>query len=155
MGSSGRFEEVSPRGGTVDLLVDNSRGAAFGDLDDDGGLDVIVTNLDGQPYLLRNIVPSRGHWVGLRVLERAGADAIGARVRFTVGSRSITRDVRTSYSYTAANDPRIHVGLGDDVTISGITVRWTDGETESFAGELDADVYHTLQRGNGQSTPGN
>ncbi len=153
MGSRGRFVEVMPRGGTKELLVGNSRGAAFGDLDNDGGMDVIVTNLNDRPYLLRNVVPNRGHWVGLRILERSGADAIGARLHFSVGSRTITRNVRTGYSYVAANDPRIHVGLGDAVSISDITVRWSDGRTESFDGEYAADVYHTLRRGEGRAIP--
>ncbi|MCH7546600.1 MAG: CRTAC1 family protein [Planctomycetes bacterium] len=157
MGNDGRFEEVTPRGGTAELLVDSSRGAAFGDLDNDGGMDVIVTNLNNRPYLLRNVVPSRGHWVGLRILERTGAAAIGARVRFSAGPRIkprvITRDVRTGYSYVAANDPRIHVGLGKATVISNLTVRWSDGQTESFVGEYPADTYHTLRRGEGRDIP--
>ena len=115
---------------------------------------MIVTNLDDRPYLLRNVVGNRGHWVGLRILERAGSDAIGALVHFSVGSRTITRNVRTGYSYVAANDPRIHVGLGDAEAISDITVRWSDGQTESYSGEYAADAYHTLRRGEGRAIPG-
>ena len=71
--TGGRFEEVSPRGGTAQPLIATSRAAAFGDLDNDGGIDIVVSNRDAAPYLLRNVAPNRGHWLALRVLERADA----------------------------------------------------------------------------------
>jgi hypothetical protein len=146
--TGGRFEEVSPRGGTAPLLVATSRAAAFGDLDNDGGIDIVVSNRDAAPYLLRNVAPNRGHWLSLRVLERSGRDAIGAVLSITAGPRTLRRDVRTGYSYLAANDPRVHVGLGDATKVESIMVRWADGAHERF-GPFDADRIVDIRRGSG------
>ena len=144
----GRFEEVEPRGGTAETLVDASRAAAFGDIDNDGGIDVLVVNRDGATYLLRNRAGSRGHWIMFRVLEARGSDAIGATITMTAGDRAIVRGVRTAYSYLAANDPRVHVGLGDAAGVTDLVVRWPDGTRERF-GDLPANAVHTLRRGEG------
>jgi len=145
---SGAFEEVTPRGGTVTPHIATSRAAAFGDLDNDGGLDIVVANRDGAPHLLRNIVPGRGHWLLLSVRDRQGRDAIGARLSVAVGGRTMRRDVRTGYSYLAANDPRVHVGLGDARSVESVTVTWRDGAQERF-GPFDVDRIIELQRGRG------
>ena len=150
--SGPRFQEVSPRGGTRSPLVATSRAAAFGDIDNDGGLDIVIVNRDSRAYLLHNIVRPRGHWIMLRVLEEHGRDALGAEVRMNVGSRSIRRDVRAAYSYLASNDPRVHVGLGRETVAGNVTVRWPDGSRESF-GDLPADRIAVLQRGAGTRQP--
>ena len=80
-----RFEEVTPRGGTRTLLVATSRAAAFGDIDNDGGIDIVVVNRDSRPFLLHNVVQVRGHWMMFRVLDEHGRDALGAEVTMTVG----------------------------------------------------------------------
>ena len=141
-----RFEEVKPRGGTARPLIATSRAAAFGDIDNDGGMDVVVVNRDGPPFLLHNVVRSRGHWIMMRVLDNHGRDALGAQVTMKVGTRTIRRDVRAAYSYLASNDPRVHVGLGQETTARDVTVRWPDGGTESF-GDLPADRITALRRG--------
>jgi len=143
--STGRFEEVRPRGGTADLLTASSRAAAFGDIDNDGGVDIVVVNRDHAPYLLRNVAPSRGHWVAFRVLEPSGRDSLGAEVTATVGARTITRSVRTAYSYLAGNDPRVHMGLGTAAEIANVRVRWPNGTIEEF-GDFSADQIVTLRR---------
>jgi hypothetical protein len=140
-----RFEEVTPRGGTTQRLIATSRAAAFGDIDNDGGVDVVVVNRDGHPYLLHNIVKARGHWLTLRVVDEHGRDAIGAQVTMKVGGRTIRRDVRAAYSYLASNDPRVHVGLGAETTAHEVTVRWPDGKAQSF-GDQSADRVTTARR---------
>jgi hypothetical protein len=147
--ASGGFEEISPRGGTAKPLVATSRAAAFGDLDNDGGIDIVVANRDAAPHLLRNVVSSRGHWLLVRVLERSGRDGLGAVLSIAAGTKTLRRDVRTGYSYLAANDPRVHVGLGDLKTIDSVTVRWVDGTREQF-GPFDADRIVELRRGSGR-----
>jgi hypothetical protein len=142
----GRFEEVVPRGGTSQRLIATSRAAAFGDIDNDGGLDIVVANRDAAPHLLRNVVPNRGHWLLLRVRERTGRDAIGATLSIDAGGRTIRRDVRTGYSYLAANDPRVHVGLGATSQVQKVSVRWVDGTTEEF-GPFEADRVIEIRRG--------
>ena len=147
-GPDGRFEEVLPRGGTSELLVATSRAAAFGDVDDDGGIDVLVVNRDAPAHLLRNVVAARGGWIAFRVLNERGSDALGAVVTFAVGETGKTREVRTAYSYLAANDARIHVGLGAAAEVSGVVVRWPGGPSESF-GAFEGGSTVTLRQGSG------
>ncbi len=142
----GRFEEVLPRGATVPLPAATSRAAAFGDVDDDGAVDILVVNRDAPAWLLLNRAGAAGDWVAFRVVDEAGRVAVGATVTFSAGGRTITRDVRTAYSYLASNDPRVHVGLGDLDAAHDVTVRWPDGTQERF-GTLPAGRTHTLHRG--------
>ena len=144
-----RFEEVTPRGGVRTPLAATSRAAAFGDIDNDGGIDLVVVNRDSRPYLLHNIVKSRGHWILLRVVDDHGRDALGAELTMTVGSRTIHRDVRAAYSYLASSDPRVHVGLGSESAARNVIVRWPDGVQESF-GDVAADRVAVLRRGAGR-----
>ena len=147
-GSPGpRFEEVLPRGGTRELLVATGRAAAFGDVDGDGGIDVLVVNRDAPAHLLLNRAP-RGRWVLLRVLERSGRDALGATVTASVGERTQRRDVRAGYSYLASNDPRVHFGLGAHEALADVVVTWADGQREGF-GTRAAGAVHELRRGTG------
>jgi hypothetical protein len=147
--SSGRFTEMSPRGGTSPTLIASARAAAFGDIDNDGGVDIVVVNRDHAPFLLRNVAPNRGHWLTLRVLEPNGRDSLGAQVTASIGPRRLTRMVRAAYSYLASNDPRVHIGLGAATMLADVNVRWPDGTSESF-GEFQADRIVTLQRGKGR-----
>jgi enediyne biosynthesis protein E4 len=144
-----RFEEARPRGGTATALVGTSRGAAFGDIDNDGGIDIVVSNRDGKPYLLHNVVKGRGHWALLRVVDEHGRDAFGAELTATVGSKSIRRDVRAAYSYLASNDARIHVGLGKETMLRDVVVRWPNGMRERF-GDVATDKITALRRGTGR-----
>ncbi len=147
-----KFEEVLPRGGTSTALIATSRAAAFGDVDNDGGVDILVANRDGSPYLLRNVVPARGHWAQFAVRNQQGSDALGAVLTVRAGGRAWRRDVRTGYSYLAANDPRVHVGLGDVTRIDAVDVRWPGGRTERF-GPFPADRIHTLVESSGAPVP--
>ncbi len=142
------FEEVQPRGGTVAPLIATSRAAAFGDIDNDGGVDVLVANRDGAPHLLRNVVANRGHWAQFAVKSAAGSDALGAIVTVAAGGRTWRRDVRTGYSYLAANDARAHVGLGAASAIEHVDVTWPGGTVERF-GPLGVDAVVTLRQGAG------
>ncbi len=144
-----RFQETSSAG-TAQVLVATSRGAAFGDVDNDGGMDVLVVNRDAPVHLLHNVVAKQRHWISFRVLNRHGADAMEATIRLSAGRVSKRRNVKSAYSYQAANDPRIHVGLGDIDQVLDVQVRWADGELELF-GDFDADQVITLRRGSGLS----
>jgi len=146
--SGARFEEVQPRGGTQTLLAFTSRGAAFGDFDDDGGMDILVSNRDAPPQLLRNVVVDRGHWIRFRVLEEHGRDAEGARVQIALPTRTLTRFVRAGYSYLSSNDPRVHVGIGEESGVQEVTVTWIDGTTDRY-GPFAGDRTITLDRREG------
>ncbi len=148
----GGFVEVLPRGGTAESLVATSRAAAFGDVDGDGAIDIVVVNRDGPVQLLLNrVAPQRpdNHWVLFSVLERSGRDALGATLELRAGERTVRRDVRAAYSYLASNDPRVHVGLGPLARIEEVRVRWVGGAEERF-GPFEADHLHVLRRGEGR-----
>jgi hypothetical protein len=147
--ADGRFEEVTPRGGTASRLAASSRAAAFGDIDNDGGVDIVVVNRDRAPFVLHNVVPSRGHWISFRAIEPNGRDSLGAEVTAKLGGRTMTREVRSAFSYLASNDPRVHLGLGAELRVTDVRVRWPDGRLEAF-GDFPADQTVTLQRTRGR-----
>jgi hypothetical protein len=145
-GTDGGFEEVLPRGGTQTLEVACSRSATFGDLDNDGGMDVVVINQNGPPSVLRNVHGQRGHWIILRVVNEHGSDALGAEVRLRIGEQWITSAVRPGYSFQASNDPRVHVGLGAAIGVDEVSIKWPDGREGTY-GPFTGDELHRIQQG--------
>ena len=146
-----RFDAVSPVGGVQPGLQHTSRALAVGDVDDDGGLDLVVTNRDAAPYLLVNRA-KRGNWLRFKV-RTGNRDALGATVSATVGTTRLSRDVQASGSYLAANDPRVHFGLASESEAKRVTVRWTDGGLEAF-GDFKAGTTYVLQQGTGSAVSG-
>ncbi len=147
---SGRFEDVTDRGGMVFRSSEVGRGAAFGDIDNDGDVDVAVANNNGPTRLLINNVGNRAHWMGLRLVgERGGRDMLGARVEIVRKSGSLSRRVRADGSYASANDPRILVGLGDSTESVRVRVRWPGGRVEE-RDDIAVDRYTTLNEGAGK-----
>lgn len=148
--SSGRFAEVFPRGGTREPLYGVSRGAAFGDVDNDGRIDAIVVENGGPVRLLHNITDRDRNWIGLRVTSAENRDVIGAVVRVQIGTEKIWRQVQSAYSYCAANDLRTHFGLGETNQVDSVVVRWPDGQEEEF-GSVTGGAYYELRRGVGRA----
>jgi hypothetical protein len=145
---SGRFEDATRAGGPALLRTDASRGAAFGDVDNDGDTDVVVANNGGPVQLLLNAVGQRQHWAGLRLRTRTGSDALGARVAVTApGGRTRWRRARADGSYASANDPRVLVGLGQSAGPVTVRVIWPDGRIDDVRAEIDR--YTTLVEGGG------
>ncbi|MFK7886395.1 MAG: CRTAC1 family protein [Gammaproteobacteria bacterium] len=140
----GRYREITATAGAVFGLSEVSRGAAFGDLDNDGDTDVVVTNNNGRVRIMLNEHAGPQHWLGLRVLDAAGRDALGAVVTATLGEATLVRSVRSDGSYASANDPRVLLGLGSSDEKTSVTVRWPNGKSKTFA-DLDVDRYHVLE----------
>ncbi len=130
-----------------------SRGLAVGDLDNDGGPDLIVTRIAAPAKVYRNSAP-RGHWLTVRAIEPSlgGRDAYGAEVTISATGRRQTVWVNPSQSYLCSNDPRAHFGLGAANRVEGIDVIWPDGSEEHFPG-VAADQVMTVRKGSGQKMP--
>jgi enediyne biosynthesis protein E4 len=143
---NGRFEDVSGRAGGVFQLADVGRGAAFGDVDNDGDTDVLVGNASGPVRLLMNSIGARNHWIGLRLLGSPVArDALGARVEIVrSGQPTLWRRARSDGSYASANDPRVLVGLGTSAAPPRIRVHWPDGHVDEHD-SVPIDRYTTLR----------
>ena len=150
----GRFEDTSARAGAVFDLPAVGRGAAFGDVDNDGDVDVLVGNDAGPARLLINEVGNRNHWFGLRLVGTGGRDMLGARVAIErPGVPALWRRARSDGSYASANDPRVLVGLGASEAVPDVTVHWPDGSAERWAA-LPIDRWQTLRQGTGQPAAG-
>ncbi len=149
---NGRFEEVSDRAGAVFELSEVSRGAAFGDVDNDGDYDVLVTNNNGRARLLINNVGHRNPWLGLRLIGGAGRrDMLGARVGvFRDSGPALWRRARSDASYASANDPRVLVGLGGASAVRSVRVIWPSGREEEWT-DVTINQWLTLEEGTGQS----
>src|SRR6266851_4315628 len=148
---NGTFEDVSARAGPTLGVADVSRGAAFGDVDNDGDIDVVIGNASGPLRLLLNNVGQRKHWVGLRLVGSDGRrDMLGARVALVrADGLTLWRRARSDGSYASANDPRVLVGLGGSSQPPIVRVVWPDGRTETWTG-VAVDRYTTLRQGGGQ-----
>jgi len=148
--ANGRFEDVTAQAGAGFQRPDVGRGAAFGDLDNDGRPDVVVANDAGPVRLFVNTAGSRQHWIGLRLIGTAPRDMLGARVHI-VGShgQSVWRRARADGSYASANDPRVLAGLGAASDLPAVTVIWPSGKTETFS-SVPIDRYTTLREGTGR-----
>ena len=142
------FREIKRKGGVDPSLVHTSRGLAVGDIDGDGGLDLVIVNRDAAPYLLMNRA-SRGNWIRFRVLA-GGRDAHGATVSATIGEVRSSRDVQPSASYLASSDPRAHFGLGEESQARNVTIRWP-GEAEEAFGDFEAGAVYALRQGDGET----
>jgi hypothetical protein len=142
----GRFEEVGERAGEVFKLSEVGRGAAFGDVDNDGDVDVLIGNNNGPTRLLINQAANGRHWIGLRLVGVGGRDMVGARVEITrKGAASRWRRARADGSYASANDPRVVVGLGESPDRPDVRVTWPDGKIDTWT-QVPVDTYTTLRR---------
>jgi hypothetical protein len=129
---NGKFALVPAVEGTGLAVLATSRGAAFGDLFNDGKIDVVVNTVDSVPLLLRNVNPDRHHWVELKLIggPRSPRDAVGATVYLTSGGIRQRGDVLSGGSYLSSNDFRVHFGLGDSTVVDSVEIHWPSGAVE-------------------------
>jgi hypothetical protein len=129
-----RFEDVSEQAGPGIAERKSSRGAAFGDFDNDGDIDVLIMNMGEPPSLLQNRLPAEaGHWIELRLEGvRSNRSAIGSTVRIEAAGQTQTKPLLSQSSYVSQNDLRLHFGLGRATRIDQVTVRWPSGWSRTF-----------------------
>jgi hypothetical protein len=147
---NGKFEVVPAVEGTGLAVVTVGRGAAFGDIFNDGKIDVVINNMDGVPVLLRNVNPDHHHWVELRLIggPKSPRDAVGATVYVTAGGMRQRGDVLSGGSYLSSNDLRVHFGLNDSTAVDGVEIRWPSGLVEKLK-LASVDRIFTVEEGNG------
>jgi hypothetical protein len=147
---NGTFTDVSAHNLAFSGTAAVARGLAVGDLNNDGGPDLIVTRIAAAARVYRNLAP-RGHWLIVRVIEPrlGGRDAYGAEVTINAGGKRQTVWVNPAASYLCSNDPRAHFGLGSATRVDQINVVWPDGSEEQFA-SVGANQVLTLRKGSGQ-----
>jgi enediyne biosynthesis protein E4 len=144
---NGHFKNISA--GSFTSGLQNARGLAFGDIDNDGDIDLLINNCGGPARLFRNDFSPKAHWLMLRAFDPAlNRDAYGAKITVSCDGKNLTRWVNPGYSYLSSNDPRVHFGLGS-ATSAEIHIEWPDGKKESF-GSVRADQILTLHKGSGK-----
>jgi len=152
---AGKFREVSNESGEGLLLKRSSRGAAFGDIDNDGDIDIVVSCSRDRPLLLLNEGGNRGSWVQLRLVgSPPNHFAIGAKVTLECGKRRYVAEVSSGGSYASQNDLRLHFGLGKARAVDRVEVRWPDGKVETVSGVRPGRVNRIAQgRGVAEDEP--
>jgi hypothetical protein len=146
---NGRFEDVSSVAGGAIVTPRVGRGCAFGDLDNDGDIDIVINNLDGPPTILRNDGGNKSNWLMLKCLgTRSNRSAVGTRARITVEGRSHIDEVMSGSSYYSQNDLRLHFGLGDATRVDALELLWPSGLKESFQ-NLEPNQLLVIQEGKG------
>jgi len=144
----GGFRELIDEAGPNFQLLDVSRGAAFGDVDNDGDTDVVITNNNGPVRLLLNTIGNQNRWFGVRLVSKDGRrDMLGAKVEVSISNEpALLRRARTDGSYLSANDPRVLVGVGRAARIDTVRVRWPDGSVGEWRNPA-LNRYHTWKQG--------
>ena len=155
-GDGKKFRDMTELAGPPFALSEVSRGAAFGDIDNDGAIDIVVANNNGPVRLLLNQTKSlnRNHWllVCLQALH-GNRYAIGGKVELRQRGRKLTRRAHTDSSYLSSNDVRVHFGLGEDARIESLIVYWPEGRIEAWE-QVHADQIVTIRQGTGRSIEG-
>ena len=146
---NGTFADITNSVGPAVTIPQPSRGAAFGDLDNDGRIDVVVENIDGLPMVLHNETTISNHWITFQLVgTRCNRLGLGAKVRVVAGSLSQIDEVRSGGSYLSQNDLRLHFGLGPADKVDRVEVRWLSGSTQTLQ-NLASDRFYIVKEGEG------
>ena len=148
------FKDVSSLSGSVFARSFSARGLAVGDFNNDGGIDVLISNNDDAPLLLRNNIGRNNHWLGLRLVgRRCNADAVGARITYAAGDLKRSRTKVGGGSFLSSHDPRVILGIHQQPRIDWIEIKWPlpSGAVERFT-NLPLNRYITIVEGAGKWT---
>ncbi|MFI5181936.1 MAG: CRTAC1 family protein [Thermoanaerobaculia bacterium] len=147
----GHFTDAAETAGPYFLGKRSGRGVAFGDFDNDGHIDIVVSHVDlkGTPVLLRNVTENGNHWLGVSLKPtRSPSEPVGAVVRMTTAGKTQIRVFQRAQSYLSLNDPRLHFGLGKATRVETLEIRWPSGVVQTLR-DVPADQYLTIRE-----TPG-
>ncbi|MDQ3801358.1 MAG: CRTAC1 family protein [Acidobacteriota bacterium] len=151
----GKFDDVTENSGLREIPLKSRRGAAFGDLNNDGLIDVVVTNLGEPPTVLLNTTENKNQKVIFRLVQSGkNKDAIGARITLKTDKRQMIQEVQAGASYLSQNDFRLHFGLGGGEAIQSLEVRWSDGKTETITGGIIPNRVLTVTQNKGVTEAG-
>jgi len=146
---NGTFEDISKASGVFDMPPESRRGAAFGDIYNDGNMDILVLNIGQAPSLLINKTRNSNHRVAFRLIgTKSNRAAIGARVTVHAGGVMQFNEVRGGGSYLSQNDLRLHFGLGAADKMDTLEVSWPSGQSEMLR-DVPADFIYTITEGKG------
>jgi hypothetical protein len=146
------FKDVSAQSGPVFSKSFSARGLAIGDFNNDGAVDVLISNNDGAPVLLRNNIGKNNHWLGVRLVGRkSNADAIGARITYQAGDLKRSQMKVGGGSFLSSHDPRVVLGIGSRLKLDWLEVKWPQpsGAVERFT-NLPINRYITIVEGTGK-----
>jgi hypothetical protein len=145
----GTFEDISKASGVFDIAPESRRGAAFGDVYNDGNMDILVLNIGQPPSLLLNKARNGNHRVTFQLIgTKSNRAAIGARLTIHTAGGTQFNEVRAGGSYLSQNDLRLHFGLGADEKIGTVEIGWPSGTTEVLR-DVPADCIYTIVEGRG------
>lgn len=142
----GKFKDLTSRGGPYFRSEHLARGAALGDLDNDGKVDIVVSHINEPAAVVRNVAQEKHHWLGIELRGAKDADIVGAKVVLEASGRKQSRFAKGGGSYASAPDKRLVFGLGSSDRIEKLTVTWPDGISQTWA-SLPVDRYHVLVQG--------
>lgn len=144
---NGHFQDVSEFAGNCLNSLDLGRGCAFGDFDNDGGVDILINNMNGHPSLLRCERSNANHWIKVRVIGvKSNRSGIGARVRCVTGDHAQIDEVRSGGGYFSQNDLRVHFGLGPAKRVDLLEIRWPSGQIDVLR-DVGADRVISIREG--------
>lgn len=130
---SGRFSDVGDQAGEALQVIESSRGSVFGDLDNDGDLDIVVQNARARPTVMMNETVNDNHWTLLKLVgTKSNRSAVGAIARLSAGDLTLVDEVRAGRGYQSADDLRLHFGLGRREKIDLLEIRWPSGKKETW-----------------------
>jgi hypothetical protein len=146
-----KFDPILPVKNTGLAKLLTARGAAFGDLFNDGKIDVVINQIGDVPVLLRNVNGDKNHWLGLQLVGGTGGprDAVGATLYLTAGGMRQRGDVISGGSYASSNDPRVHFGLGESAKVDGVEIHWPSKRVEHISLPAAVDRFYMVQEGKG------
>jgi hypothetical protein len=143
------FDEIAGPAGLNDGPMQSRRGVAFGDINNDGNIDMVVFNVGAPPSLFLNDTKNSNHRVLFKLVgTKSNREAVGARITVTSASRSQIEEIKAGSSYLSTSDPRLHFGLAGDSVMDKVEVRWPNGNIETLR-NVSADAIYTIVEGQG------